>query len=395
MATVTAQTQAPAVWAERRAASALWTSRLVLGYVVLAAVLIFILGGAWDIQWHTDVGRDRTFTTPHLFLLGGVALSGTAALIAILVESVWARRSPGVAASSTPFLGYFRGPLGAYLAGFGALASTVAFPLDDYWHRLYGIDVTLWAPFHVMILTGAALAGLGATYVLALTTHGAAADGAPGLALAARVGTTLSLASLLSLLLTFAIQAYDPEGLVRGPFGLFEVYPVMTAVFGAFVLAAAPLAFRRPGSATAVALAYLLIRQAMFWFVPRATDWLVQVERQSYRAGGHHLPVAPDHTPQWPVLAAVLIDLAVWLALRRGWPVGLLTTLAAIAGFLIVARLDSGWMARFQGAGFQRAYGPFDVAAVLRASYPWTALGALAGAWFGLGLGESLRRLKG
>jgi hypothetical protein len=36
----------------------------------------------------------------------------------------------------------------------GALLARLAFPLDDRWHALYGIDVPPCAPFHVMIVGG-------------------------------------------------------------------------------------------------------------------------------------------------------------------------------------------------------------------------------------------------
>src|SRR5207237_873597 len=32
------------------------------------------------------------------------------------------------------------------------------FPLDDWWHKTYGIDVTMWSPTHLMMIGGASLA---------------------------------------------------------------------------------------------------------------------------------------------------------------------------------------------------------------------------------------------
>jgi hypothetical protein len=40
--------------------------------------------------------------------------------------------------------------------------SLIAFPLDDIWHRIFGQDVTLWGPTHLMLIGGAALSTLGA-----------------------------------------------------------------------------------------------------------------------------------------------------------------------------------------------------------------------------------------
>ena len=33
--------------------------------------------------------------------------------------------------------------------------SLIGFPLDDVWHRLFGQDVTLWGPTHLMLIGGA------------------------------------------------------------------------------------------------------------------------------------------------------------------------------------------------------------------------------------------------
>src|SRR5207249_11448420 len=87
---------------------------------------------------------------PHQMMLTGVALSGIAALVAVIIETVWIRRNASLEKYTTSFAESFYGSLGAYIAGFAALNAAVAFPLDAYWHALYGIDVRIWAPFHVM-----------------------------------------------------------------------------------------------------------------------------------------------------------------------------------------------------------------------------------------------------
>ena len=42
------------------------------------------------------------------------------------------------------------------LAACGAFA-LAGFPLDDLWHRLFGQDVTLWGPTHLMLIGGAGM----------------------------------------------------------------------------------------------------------------------------------------------------------------------------------------------------------------------------------------------
>jgi hypothetical protein len=56
------------------------------------------------------------------------------------------------------------------MLGFGALTDLIAAPFDNYWHQLYGIDVTLWSPFHLMGVFGAITAGLGIVYIFSSET---------------------------------------------------------------------------------------------------------------------------------------------------------------------------------------------------------------------------------
>src|SRR5215472_4784107 len=132
-------------------ARSLWavsTLRLILGLTALLGAIVFLEGTSWDIQWHTFIGRDRTLIPPHIMMLSGVTISGISALLNVLIESWWTRRNTNMAQYSVVFAEVFSAPLGAYLVGFTALTAAVAFPLDAYWHALYGIDVAIWAPFH-------------------------------------------------------------------------------------------------------------------------------------------------------------------------------------------------------------------------------------------------------
>jgi len=78
--------------------------RLGLGWVQLIAGLAFVFGTAWDIQWHTAVGRDRLWTSPHLMMLAGIAVAGLVSLAAVLKGTVDVRRGAD-ARRSTTFLG--------------------------------------------------------------------------------------------------------------------------------------------------------------------------------------------------------------------------------------------------------------------------------------------------
>ena len=51
------------------------------------------------------------------------------------------------------------------MAACGAFA-LAGFPLDDIWHRLFGQDVTLWGPTHLMLIGGAGMTLIGQAVLL-------------------------------------------------------------------------------------------------------------------------------------------------------------------------------------------------------------------------------------
>ena len=119
------------------------------------ALIIAVFGMYWDISLHIDNGRDAgPLANPaHFFILVG--------LLGVMAAGIFGMallRDP--IRSSTRIAG-LNAPAGAIMvAACGALSLT-AFPLDDVWHRIFGQDVTLWSPTHLMLITGASLSTLG------------------------------------------------------------------------------------------------------------------------------------------------------------------------------------------------------------------------------------------
>ena len=101
----------PADLAPARALRLAGVLRLAFGWTMLVGALLFFFGTSWDIQWHTYVGRDRTLIPPHLMMLAGVALSGIAALAAVLAETVGLPAEEAGGPPSTRFAGLFHGPI--------------------------------------------------------------------------------------------------------------------------------------------------------------------------------------------------------------------------------------------------------------------------------------------
>src|SRR5438874_5968868 len=292
--------------------------RLTAGLVALLAAIVTFVGTSWDIQWHTLIGRDRTLIPPHIMMLTGVTIGGIAALTVIITETIWVRRYPHMAQQFTPFAGLFSGPLGAYIVGYAALNAAVAFPLDTYWHSLYGIDVTLWAPCHIMIISGMALMAFGAVYMLA----SAARLQAKKAERSAYLGMIGAFSASLSLFALLVSQGSSPNNSVPLGFASFSLYPILAALLLGCLLGGAVYALPRKWVATSIVGVTFLFAFIDQLVVPPALTWLMHMEQLTYRAGHANPPPVSLVAVAWPLVflvSAFLIDLCIQRSRQQGW----------------------------------------------------------------------------
>jgi hypothetical protein len=127
------------------------------GTFLAVTLLIAVFGMYWDISLHIDDGRDPgPLANPaHYFILAG--LFGV--LLAGVLGVALAREPTKTSIEIAPG---WHAPIGALMIAACGAISLSAFPLDDVWHRIFGQDVTLWGPTHLMLIGGAALSVLGA-----------------------------------------------------------------------------------------------------------------------------------------------------------------------------------------------------------------------------------------
>src|SRR5258707_750227 len=122
---------------------------------MLAAKLLGGWGLRWDIQWHLRIGRDSFWIAPHVMTYASVGLVVLLSFGLLAVETARHRSGP-VAAPMMRMLGLV-GTRGMHLAAWGIALTVLAAPIDDLWHRLFGLDVTLWSPPHLLGLLGVAI----------------------------------------------------------------------------------------------------------------------------------------------------------------------------------------------------------------------------------------------
>src|SRR3954449_10049617 len=216
------------------------------------ALLVALLGMYWDISLHIDNGRDPgPLANPahYLILFGlyGVFASGCLAI-------ALPKERPGPAAIRIQR--DWHAPVGGILiAACGAFA-LIGFPLDDMWHRLFGQDVTLWGPTHLMLFGGAAMTLIGQAVLLR--------EGMSARRKAGRGGETLPLVTSMRRVglmggLLIGLSTFQGEYDFGVPQFRFVFHPLLIAVAAALALVAARIWIGRGGALGAAAM-FLAVR---------------------------------------------------------------------------------------------------------------------------------------
>ena len=124
---------------------------------LLVSKLLSGWGVQWDIQWHVLIGRDSFWIAPHLMTYAGVGAGGAGELRRAWRGALIGRpdRSPGSPRRWPLRVLGLTGTRGFHLAAWGIALTVLAAPIDDLWHRLFGLDVTLWSPPHLLGIVGA------------------------------------------------------------------------------------------------------------------------------------------------------------------------------------------------------------------------------------------------
>lgn len=149
-------------WTERISGLPAWTA--IPGAVAGAALMVALIGMYWDISLHIDDGRDAgPLANPaHYLILAGLFGIFAAGFLAIVLAPDGGKPSRGAIRITRDWYA----PLGGTLMVACSAFSLMGFPLDDLWHRLFGQDVTLWGPTHLMLIGGAGMTLVGMSVLL-------------------------------------------------------------------------------------------------------------------------------------------------------------------------------------------------------------------------------------
>ncbi|SDF35291.1 hypothetical protein SAMN05660485_03189 [Blastococcus fimeti] len=229
------------------------------------SLLVALLGMLWDIALHIGVGRDEgPLANPAHFLilfgLFGVFAGGILACAMPLDEK------PGPAA--VRFVRGWDVPVGGILITVSGFYALLGFPLDDVWHRLFGQDVTLWGPTHLMLIGGAGLSIVG-LLVLEQEGHGSLSTD-DGDVKAGRIARFVRQAAATGGLL-LGMSVFQGEYDFDVPQFRLVLEPFMIAGAAGIALVAARMFMGRGGALAATAF-FLVIRSGIALIVGGGFD---------------------------------------------------------------------------------------------------------------------------
>ena len=353
-----------------------------------------IVGVQWDISWHRSIGRDSFWTPAHLAIyLGGVVAGLSCGWLVLRTTFAGSARDR---TGGVSFWG-FRGPLGAWVCIWGALAMIVSAPLDDWWHNAYGLDVEILSPPHVVLALGIYGIGVGAM-LMALARQNAAPA-------ADRVLQRLFIYAgglLILMVMTLFTEHLAFPNSQHAPTFFFA----SAALFPFLLTGIARGAASRRG-ATGAAAVYMGVTLLMMWILQLfpAQPMLAPILRQIDR-------MVPPPFPILLVVPALVIDAVVnripagagrgrRAAIAAGAGIAAMLALTAVqwpfAGFLLTEPARNFFFAADQ-FGFDVAPGAFQYrfsgASMTAAAAGWTALIAAVSAVLGLWWGNWMARVR-
>jgi hypothetical protein len=309
-------TALPAARAATRAAALPWYVAAALIAATSAKV-----GVIWDISWHRSIGRDTFWTPAHMAIYLGGVLAGLAC--GWLVLRTTFAGTPEDRAATVRFWG-FRGPLGAWVCIWGALAMICSAPFDNWWHNAYGLDVKVLSPPHVLLALGIWAIQLGALFlVLSLQNQRAPEQGSRLYGVLA----AYTIAILLQNVSTIGIEQIGFANLAHN-----ALYYQVAAGGVPLLLVAAGRGIRLRWPATTAAACYIAFSLVMIW--------ILQLAPATPKLAPVFNPVTHLIPPPFPLLLivpAVVIDLAMrHVGRNHDWLLSLLLGIAFLATFAVV-----------------------------------------------------------
>lgn len=327
--------------------------------MIVVSLITALFGMLWDISLHIAQGRDEgpLANAAHYFILAGLFGVFASGFLSMCLPL---EKPSRVAVNLAD--GWYA-PLGGVLIAACGAFSLVGFPLDDVWHRLFGQDVTLWGPTHLMLIGGAAMTLVGLAVLLVEAGAANRDAGRHGELPWARFMRRISLPGAFLL----GLSTFQAEFDFGVPQFRMVFQPLLIMLAAGVALVAARVWLGR-GAALGAALFFLVMRGLMALLVG---------------------PVIGEPMPHFPlfVVEALIVE-AVALRVRR--PLGLALVAGALIGTVGLAA-EWAWTHVFMPLPWPAALAPEGVIVGLATALAASCVGAWLGARLAMDSTPSLR----
>ena len=294
--------------------------------LIVVSLITALFGMLWDISLHIAQGRDEgpLANVAHYFILAGLFGVFASGFLSICLPL----EKPSTVAVRITRDWY--APLGGVLITACGTFSLLGFPLDDVWHRLFGQDVTLWGPTHLMLIGGAAMTLVGLAVLLVEAGAANRAAGRRDELPWARVMRRISLPGAFLL----GLSTFQAEFDFGVPQFRMVFQPLLIMLAAGVALVAARVWLGR-GAALGAALFFLAVRGVMALLVG---------------------PVLGEPLPHFPLflVEALLVEL-IALRVRRPLPLALS---AGVAIGTVGLAAEWGWTHVFMPLPWPAALAP-------------------------------------
>jgi hypothetical protein len=270
---------------------------LLLFLVILCLYhIIARFGLAVDLQWHTDVGRDKLFTPPHIMILVGIIPTSIFIGGYVFWYSFLNKSDDKVGF----YIGPFIAPTSIWMMICGLITLVFGGLYDDFWHTSYGIDTTIITPPHVWTFAGGMLVEI-ATIALALQMKNRLKDNCPKWLDLIILGTLWAL--VYHFHLAFA-NFLDPR---VWSYEILNINIILHFIFaGATLIIFLPLADRWLGKNGAISLSgSMLGSQILFLILVPFLVSIFMTNEHFYRPGSPHTTWAAHCLP-WLLMPGLL-----------------------------------------------------------------------------------------
>ncbi|HUA36548.1 MAG TPA: hypothetical protein VMA09_23285 [Candidatus Binataceae bacterium] len=289
-------------------------------WCLAAAVTSDSFGGYWDISWHISIGRDTFWTPAHMMVYLAGVLAGISCGYAILATTFGS--SEEMRNNSVSVWG-FRGPLGCFVASWGAFAMLTSAPFDNWWHSAYGLDVKIVSLPHSILALGETMILLGCVLLICANLNRASGVSRDGLD---------RLLVYIGGLATFGAASFSLESTWVGAMHSAMFYRAVASAFPLGLLAISCVS-KAKWPATTMAAIYMGAYIAFLWIFP-----LFPAEPKLGPVYQHITHMVPLWFPVLLIFPALALDLLrarlgeKWINWRTAIPAGCLY----LAVFIIV-----------------------------------------------------------